>query len=162
MKHVYKAHPKTRIGHIHLTVSDLGKSLKFYRDILGFEVMQEWNGAVFLSAGGYHHNIGLNTWSRTGGRKPEEGQIGLYHFAVLYPSRKELAKALKSLLENNYQIDGASDHGVSEAIYLKDPDGNGIELYADRGRKHWPRDKSGELLMHMKALDIEGLLKEAK
>ncbi len=158
----FTTHPKTRIGHIHLTVSSLEKALEFYRDLLGFEVMQDAGSAVFLSAGGYHHTIGLNTWSAEGARKPEEGQIGLYHFAVLYPSRKELAKVVKRLLDANYPIDGAGDHGVSESIYLKDPDGNGLELYADRPEKEWPKGGNGKLLMHTKALDIENLLKEAK
>src|SRR3989344_9253787 len=133
----YKIHPKTSIGHIHLTVSDLEKSLRFYSEILGFEVTQKMHGAVFLSAGGYHHHIGLNTWSGTKAQKPQDGQIGLYHFAILCPNRKELAKILKRLMESGYQIDGASDHGVSESIYLRDPDGNGIELYADRQKGRW-------------------------
>ncbi len=156
----YKLNPKTRIGHIHLTVSDLEKSVKFYGEILGFEITQQWNGAVFLSAGGYHHHIGLNTWG-TGRSKPEEGQVGLYHFAILYPGRKELGLALKRLFEADYPIEGTADHGVSEAIYLRDPDGNGLELYADRDEKNWPRDKNGKIVMGTKALDIKGLLGEA-
>ncbi len=158
----HKIHPKTRIGHIHLTVSDLEKSLKFYRDLLGFEVTEEWNGAVFLSAGGYHHHIGLNTWSSPGARKPQEGQIGLYHFAILYPNRKELVRALKRLVDAGYPIDGAADHAVSESIYLHDPDGNGIELYADRGKEKWPKKGDGKPAMQTLPLDIEELLKEAK
>jgi catechol 2,3-dioxygenase len=157
----YKIPPKAMIGHIHLTVSDLDASLKFYRDLLGFEITQEWNGAVFLSAGGYHHHLGLNTWSKKGARKPESGQIGLYHFAILYPSRKELAKVLKRLLDANYPLEGASDHGVSEAVYLKDPDGNSLELYTDRNKKDWPKDKNGNILMYTKHLDIQNLLKES-
>ena len=157
----YKAHPKTQIGHIHLTVSNMDKSLKFYRDILGFEITNTLPGAVFLSAGGYHHHIGLNTWSTDNSQKPQEGQIGLYHFAILYPSRKELAKVIKNLLDAKYQIGGASDHGVSEAIYLEDPDGNGIELYSDRPRSEWPKDKNGNMAMVTKRLDIDNLLKEA-
>lgn len=156
----YKINPKTRIGHIHLTVSDLNKSLRFYRDILGFEVMQEWNGAVFLSAGGYHHHIGLNTWSKKRAKKPERGQIGLYHFAILYPNRKELARVLLRIINSGYPIDGASDHGVSEAIYLRDPDGNGVELYRDRDEEEWPRDNNGKLKMHTGFLDVGSLLKE--
>jgi len=157
----YKAHPQTRIGHIHLTVSELKKSLEFYRDLLGFEVTQDLGSAVFLSAGGYHHHIGLNTWSKTNAPKPEEGQIGLYHFAILYPNRKELAKILKRLLEAKYPF-GASDHGVSEAIYLDDPDGNGVELYVDRDKKDWFFDKKGNIIMHTKVLDIKDLLKETE
>ncbi len=157
----YKIDLNVKIGHIHLTVSDLNKSLKFYKDILGFEVQQDLGEAIFLSAGEYHHTIGLNSWSRKGARKPEEGQIGLYHFAVLYSSRKELAKALKNLIATKYPIEGASDHGVSESIYLKDPDGNGIEIYADRKEKSWPRDKNGKLIMYTRVLDINNLLKEA-
>ena len=158
----YIIHPKTVIGHIHLTVSDMDKSLKFYRDLLGFEIMQNVGEAVFLSAGGYHHHIGLNTWSKNAARKPQEGQIGLYHFAILYPQRKELAKALKKLLEADHPIDGASDHGVSEAIYLKDPDGNNIELYTDRPKEEWPKDKNGNIKMYTKTLDVNSLLKETE
>ncbi len=158
----FKTDPKTRIGHIHLTVFDLKKSLYFYRDLLGFQIMQDVGSAVFLSAGGYHHHIGLNTWGKSGARKPESGQIGLYHFAILYPDRKVLARVLKKLIEEHYSLDGASDHGVSEAIYLRDPDGNGLELYVDREKKDWPKDKKGELLMVTMPLDVDGLLKEAK
>ncbi|MBX4211829.1 VOC family protein [Candidatus Pacearchaeota archaeon] len=157
----YKAHPKVTIGHIHLTVTNMEKALRFYRDLLGFEIQQEMTNAVFLSAGGYHHTIGLNTWSEPGARKPEHGHIGLYHFAILYPNRKELAKVLKRLLEFKYPIQGVSDHGVSESIYLHDPDGNGVELYVDREKDKWPKDKKGSLNMHTKALDVNSLLKEA-
>src|ERR1700752_246270 len=123
-------HPQTTIGHIHLTVADLDRSLAFYRDLLGFEVTM-WHGdsAVFLSAGGYHHHIGLNTWAGKGAEPPPRGHTGLYHFAILYPTRKELAVTLKKLIEANYPLTGRADHGVSEAIYLNDPDGNGVELY---------------------------------
>lgn len=154
-------HPNVRIGHIHLKVSDIERALKFYRDILGFEV-QQWYGneAVFLSAGDYHHHIGLNTLESKGGKPAPQGHTGLYHFAILYPSRKELAKAVKNLLDAKYHIDGASDHGVSEAIYLRDPDGNGVELYADRPRNKWPRDSKGKLRMETKYLDVKELLQE--
>ncbi len=158
----FKIHSETRIGHVHLTVSSLEKSVEFYRDVLGFEITQELNGAVFLSAGGYHHTIGLNSWSKSGARTPEEGQIGLYHFAILYPSRKELAKAVKRLLETRYPLEGASDHRVSESIYLKDPDGNGIELYADRNEKNWSKDEKGNLQMVIQELDVAKLLEEAE
>ena|SRR3989344_691049 len=157
----YEIPSKTTIGHIHLTVSNIENSLKFYRDLLGFEITQNLGEAVFLSAGGYHHHIGLNTWSKDNARHPEEGQIGLYHFAILYPTRKDLAKALAVLLKENYPINGASDHGVSEAIYLKDPDGNSIELYTDRPKAEWSKDTNGNPLMYTKALDINSLLKEA-
>ena len=133
-------HPETRIGHVHLTVSDLDRSLKFYRDLLGFEVTS-WYGdsAVFLSAGGYHHHIGLNTWAGKGATPPPPGHTGLYHFAILLPDRKELAKVFKRLWEVNYPLEGASDHGVSESIYLTDPDGNGVEIYADKPTPEWHR-----------------------
>ncbi|HLD87375.1 MAG TPA: VOC family protein [Candidatus Nanoarchaeia archaeon] len=155
--------PKTTIGHVHLKVSDIDIALSFYRDILGFEVTTKMGDhAVFLSVGGYHHHIGLNTWESKGGKAPSPGNTGLYHFAILLPSRKELAKALKRLLDNEYPISGMSDHGVSEAIYLSDPDGNGIELYADRPRKEWPRDEKGNLVMFTKRLDVGKLMKELK
>jgi catechol 2,3-dioxygenase len=154
-------HPETRIGHVHLTVSDLERSLKFYRDLLGFEVTT-WYGdsAVFLSAGGYHHHVALNTWAGKGATPPPPGHTGLYHLAILYPNRKELARALKRLMEADYPIEGASDHGVSEAIYLSDPDGNGVELYADRPKEEWPKDKSGSVRMHTLPLDLESLMEE--
>lgn len=154
----YKTHPKTVIGHIHLTVDNLEKSLKFYRDILGFEVTQKMNGAVFLSAGGYHHHIALNTWKNESPKRPENGQIGLYHFAILYPNRKELAKALKNLIKAKWHFDGASDHGVSESVYLRDPDGNSIELYADRDKKDWTKNTKGEMEMVLEPLNIKELL----
>jgi catechol 2,3-dioxygenase len=152
-------HPDTRIGHVHLKVADLERSLKFYRDLLGFEVTQRYgNGAVFLSAGGYHHHIGLNTWESLGASPAPRRSAGLYHTAVLYPNRLELAKALKTLLEAGYPIDGASDHGVSEAIYLRDPDQNGVELYCDRDPNQYPRDANGNLAMVSEPLDLQGLL----
>jgi catechol 2,3-dioxygenase len=152
-------HPQTRIGHVHLKVADLERSLAFYRDLLGFDVTQRYGpGAVFLSAGGYHHHIGLNTWESAGGTPPPPGTTGLYHVAILYPTRLELARALKTLLETRYPIDGMSDHGVSEAIYLRDPDDNGVELYADRPPQAYPRDANGELMMVTKPLNWKALL----
>ncbi len=153
-------HPETRIGHIHLKVSDLERSINFYRDILGFQLTQKYgNQAAFLSAGGYHHHIALNTWHSRKGSPPPADSTGLYHFAILYPSRKELAKALKQLIEANVKIDGASDHGVSEAIYFRDPDGNGLEIYYDRPKEEWPKDSAGNLNMLTDSLDLEDLLK---
>lgn len=156
-----KIHPDTRIGHIHLTVSDLEKSLTFYRDLLGFEVTT-WYGdsAVFLSAGGYHHHIGLNTWAGKNATPPPPGHTGMYHFAILLPDRKELAKIFKKLWEVNYPIEGASDHGVSESIYLKDPDGNGVEIYSDKPKTEWPRNENGKLIMFTEALNLPDLLTE--
>lgn len=157
--------PKTngpRIGHIHLTVSNLNASVKFYRDFLGFQVTQELQGsAVFLSFGGYHHHIGLNTWSANGAQKPKAGQIGRYHVAIVYPSRKELAMVVKRLVAAKWPLDGVGDHGVSESVYLKDPDGNGIELYVDRPETKWPKDAHGKLKMGVESLDLQALLKEA-
>ncbi len=150
--------PRTQIGHVHFTVADLKRSIAFYRDVLGFEVTQDWGSAVFLSAGGYHHHIGLNTWSSPHAQKPHAGQIGLFHAAILVPSRKELARALKRLLANNIPIDGVADHGVSEAIYFRDPDKNGLELYWDRPKKDWPRDEQKKLAMFTKPLDLDDLL----
>lgn len=157
----YAVHPQTRIGHVHLKVADIERSLGFYRDLLGFRVTQ-WYGdsAVFLSAGGYHHHIALNTWESKGATPAPMNTAGLYHFAILYPNRRELAGVLKRLLEAGYPIDGASDHGVSEAIYLSDPDGNGVELAADRPEEAWPRTEGGGLRMHTIRLDVEGLLSE--
>jgi catechol 2,3-dioxygenase len=155
-------HPETRIGHVHLKVADLERSLKFYRDLLGFEVTQRYgDGAVFLSAGGYHHHIGLNTWESLGAAPPPRRSTGLYHTAILYPNRQELARALKKIVEANYPLEGASDHGVSEAIYLRDPDDNGVELYRDRDPADYPRDQNGHLAMSNKALDLQALLAEA-
>jgi catechol 2,3-dioxygenase len=154
-------HPETRIGHVHLKVSDLARSVAFYRDAFGFEVMQYYgDSAAFLSAGGYHHHLGLNTWESRGGPPPQRGATGLYHFAILYPSRTELARALKRLIDHGVAIDGASDHGVSEAIYLHDPDGNGIEIYRDRPPDEWPREEDGELSMITRPLDLRALLAE--
>jgi catechol 2,3-dioxygenase len=157
----FKIHPDVKIGHIHLTVSDMERSLKFYRDLLGFEITAYYgDSAVFLSAGGYHHHIGLNTWKGKSAPPPPPGATGLYHFAILYPSRKELARVLKRLYEKNYPIEGASDHGVSEAIYLRDPDGNGVELYTDRQLEEWPIDPEGHLQMTTNHLDVLSLLSE--
>jgi catechol 2,3-dioxygenase len=156
-----KIHPGTSIGHVHLKVADIDRALGFYRDLLGFEVMQRYgHEAVFLSAGGYHHHIGLNTWESKGAPPAPRRSAGLYHLAVLYPDRRELAKALRTLLDADYPLDGASDHGVSEALYLRDPDGNGVELYADRPREEWPRDPEGGLAMVTRPLDLGGLLAE--
>lgn len=154
-------HPGVRIGHVHLKVADLERALGFWRDVLGFEVMQRYGKqAVFLSAGGYHHHIGLNTWESAGGAPPPPGTTGLYHVAILYPTRALLADALRRLIAANIELDGAADHGVSEALYLRDPDGNGVELYWDRLPEQWPRDTKGELAMFTRALDLGALLKE--
>ena len=152
----------TRIGHVHLKVTDLERSLKFYRDLLGFELQQYYgDGAAFISAGGYHHHIGLNTWqSKNAGPAPVNA-AGLYHTAILYPTRKDLAIVLKRLIEANYPLTGASDHGVSEAIYLDDPDQNGVELYWDKPKEQWPKDAKGNLRMVTDPLDIEDLLRSA-
>ena len=155
----YKIPSETRIGHVHLKVADIEVSLQFYRDILGFEIMQ-WYGssAVFISAGGYHHHIGLNTWhSKNAGHAPVNA-AGLYHVAILYPTRKDLANVIQQLIEAKYPLTGAADHGVSEAIYLNDPDGNGIELYWDRPKEDWTLDEAGNLNMITEALDIDSLL----
>lgn len=157
----YKVPPATRIGHVHLKVADLERSLLFYRDLLGFEIMQ-WYGknAVFLSAGGYHHHIGLNTWYSKDAEPGPVKAAGLFHAAILYPSRRDLAVVLKRLLDADYPLTGASDHGVSEAIYLNDPDKNGIELYWDRPKEQWPFDENGKVNMLTEALDLDGLLAE--
>ncbi len=156
-------HPKVGIGHVHLKVADLDRSLAFYRDVLGFEVTQRLgNQAAFLSAGGYHHHIGLNTWESAGGSPPPAGSTGLYHVAILYPTRAELGDALQRLRDAGIPLDGATDHGVSEALYLRDPDGNGVELYWDRHPDQWPRDEHGGLAMHTKSLDLRSLLLESK
>ena len=155
-------HPQARIGHVHLTVSDLDRALRFYRDVLGFEVTTTYGSdAVFLSAGGYHHHIGLNTWAGRGAPRPAPGTTGLYHFAILYPDRKSLASAVRRVLEHGVPLEGASDHGVSEAIYLRDPDGNGVELYRDQPEREWPRTPDGMLVMRTGPLDLEKLLAEA-
>jgi catechol 2,3-dioxygenase len=152
--------PGVRIGHVHLKVADLDRSLAFYRDVLGFEVTTTRPGAAFLSAGGYHHHIALNTWESLGGSPPAPGTTGLYHVAILYPTRRLLADALRRLIEAKIPLDGASDHGVSEALYLRDPDGNGVELYRDRPKEEWPRDAGGRLAMTRERIDLRELLSE--
>jgi catechol 2,3-dioxygenase len=153
--------PRVRIGHVHLKVANLDRALEFWRDVLGFEITQRLGSqAVFLSAGGYHHHIGLNTWESAGGSPPPPGTTGLYHVAILYPTRALLADALRRLIAANIELDGAADHGVSEALYLRDPDGNGVELYRDRPQEEWPRTSGGELAMFTRALDLAALLKE--
>ncbi len=156
-------HPGVRIGHVHLKVADLERALGFYCGVLGFELMQRFGRqAAFISAGGYHHHIGLNTWESLGGTPPARGTTGLYHLAVLYPSRAELGDALRRLIAAGVPLDGASDHGVSEALYLRDPDGNGVELYWDREPAQWPRSAAGELAMVTEPLDLERLLADAR
>jgi catechol 2,3-dioxygenase len=151
-----------RIGHVHLKVSDLDRALAFYCGVLGFELTQRYGSqAAFISAGGYHHHIGLNTWESKGGSPPPRGSTGLYHTAILYPSRAALAGALQRLIEAKIPLDGASDHGVSEALYLSDPDRNGVELYWDRPEPQWPRTPDGHLDMHTRALDLRALLRTA-
>jgi len=153
--------PRVDIGHVHLKVSDLDRAIRFYRDILGFDLMQRMGDqAAFLSAGGYHHHIGLNTWESRGGPPPPHGTTGLYHVAIRFPDRRELAGALRRVVEAKIPLTGASDHGVSEAIYLRDPDGNGIELYRDRPRDEWPRAEDG-VAMFTAPLDVPALLTEA-
>lgn len=160
-KDPYTVPARTRIGHVHLKVADLDRALAFYRDLLGFELITTYGEqAAFVSAGGYHHHIGLNTWQSRGGSPPPEGSTGLFHTAILYPSRRDLAEICRRLLDAGYPISGASDHGVSEAIYLDDPDGNGVELYRDRPREEWPRKEDGAVDMYTHPLDLEGLLEE--
>ena len=150
-----------RVGHVHLKVADLERSLAFYCDVLGFELMQRYGtGAAFVSAGGYHHHIGLNTWESAGGSPPPSGTTGLYHVAFLYPTRADLADALRRVQAAGVQLDGASDHGVSEALYLRDPDDNGLELYWDRPASEWPRTPEGQLSMFTRRLDLAALLAE--
>ena len=152
----------TRIGHVHLKVANLDRALNFYCNILGFEITQRiGNSAAFISAGGYHHHIGLNTWESLNASPPPAASTGLYHLAIVYPTRADLARALETLIENNIQLDGASDHGVSEALYLRDPDQNGVELYWDRPQKDWPRTPTGGLAMFTRHLDLHNLLAEA-
>src|SRR5258705_13191057 len=154
-------HPAVRIGHVHLKVADLERAIGFYREVLGFELTQRLGRqAAFLAAGGYHHHIGLNTWESLGGRPPAPGTTGLYHVAILYPTRAELADAVRRVLAAGIELEGASDHGVSEAIYLRDPDGNGVELYWDRPREQWPRTAAGGIDMFTRPLDLDGLLDE--
>lgn len=153
---------KPCVGHVHLRVADLERSIAFYRDILGFELSQRYGGqAAFLGANGYHHHIGLNTWESLGATPPPPGHTGLYHAAFLYPDRKTLAQVLKRIAEAGIPLEGAADHGVSEAIYLSDPDGNGVELYRDRAPEEWPRDAEGNLKMSNAPLDLNALLAEA-
>ena len=154
--------PQVRIGHVHLKVADLQRALDFYCGVLGFQLTQRYGpGAAFISAGGYHHHIGLNTWESLGGSPPPPHSTGLYHLAILYPSRASLADALGRLLKAGIPLDGASDHGVSEALYLRDPDGNGLELYWDRPRSQWPQTPDGRIAMFTKPLDLHALLAEA-
>jgi len=155
-------HPDVRIGHVHLKVADLDRAIAFYNGVLGFDIIQRLGDqAAFLSAGGYHHHIGLNTWESRGGSPPPPGHTGLYHTAILYPDRESLADALRRLVDAGIRLDGAADHGVSEALYLRDPDGNGVELYRDRPEEEWPRDERGGLSMYTRPLDVEALLREA-
>lgn len=152
--------PGVRIGHVHLKVADLERALAFYCGVLGFELMQRYGRqAAFVSAGGYHHHLGLNTWESASGRPPAPGTTGLYHVAILYPTRAALADALRRLIKAGVRLDGASDHGVSEALYLRDPDQNGLELYWDRPREQWPVDAEGNLAMVTAHLDLEDLLR---
>ena len=153
--------PRTRIGHVHLKVADLERALGFYRDVLGFELTQRYGpGAAFVAAGGYHHHIGLNVWESRGGSPPPRGATGLYHLAILDADRAALADALRRVLNAGIPLDGASDHGVSEALYLRDPDGNGVELYRDRPPEEWPRNGEGKIAMTTRPLDVEALLEE--
>jgi catechol 2,3-dioxygenase len=155
--------PLAKVGHVHLKVSDLDRAIGFYRDVLGFELQQQMgNEAAFLSAGGYHHHVGLNTWQSRGGSPPPPGATGLFHVAFLYPTRESLAKAVQEVIDAGVELTGASDHGVSEAIYLNDPDGNGIELYWDRPQEQWPRDAGGDLVMFSEPLDLQDLLALAR
>jgi len=153
--------PNVRIGHVHLKVANLQRALDFYCGVLGFELTQRYGEeAAFVSAGGYHHHIGLNTWETRDGSAPPKGSTGLYHFAILYPTRVALADALRRLMQANISLEGASDHGVSEALYLSDPDGNGIELYWDRPKELWPRDENGQIEMSTRRLELSSLLGE--
>jgi len=159
----YKIPAATRIGHVHLKVSDLQKSLDFYCGVLGFELVMKYGAeAAFISAGGYHHHIGLNTWHSKGSGPAPERAPGLYHTAILFPERKDLAAILQRLIDKKYPITGMSDHGVSEAIYLDDPDHNGVELYWDRPKEQWPKDENGDLTMFTQRLDVHSLLAELK
>ncbi|WP_376094641.1 VOC family protein [Roseomonas sp. CCTCC AB2023176] len=157
----YVAPAGLTIGHTHLKVADLDRALVFWRDVIGLEITASRPGAVFLSAGGYHHHIALNTWESLGGSPPPPGTTGLFHVAMLYPDRASLARALRRVMEAGVPLEGASDHGVSEAIYLRDPDGNGVELYRDRPREDWPRDTAGNIEMYTRRLDLRALLAEA-
>jgi catechol 2,3-dioxygenase len=154
--------PAVRVGHVHLKVSDIDRSLAFWRDVLGFEVMQRRPGAVFLAAGGYHHHIALNTWESAGGQPPPRGTTGLYHVALIYPTRAALGQALARVRDAGLQLTGASDHGVSIALYLDDPDGNGVELYWDKPAEEWPIDAAGKLNMGRERVDLAALLEEGR
>ena len=155
--------PGVRIGHVHLKVADLDRAIAFYRDVLGFELTQRFGrGAAFLAAGGYHHHIGLNVWESRGGSPPPPGTTGLYHVAILYPSRPALGRAVRRLLAAGIELDGAADHGVSEAVYLHDPDGNGVEIYRDRAPAEWPREADGTLAMVTEPLDLAALIADAE
>jgi len=159
----YATDPGTRVGHIHLKVSDLERAIAFYRDVMGFDLMQRYGeSAAFLSAGGYHHHIGLNTWESRGGPRAPRGSAGMYHVAFLYPGRRALGRALASVVDSGVTLTGAADHGVSEAIYFDDPDGNGIEIYRDRPKAEWPLDPDGKLKMVNTPLDLEALLAEGR
>ncbi len=158
----YTAHPRTRIGHTHLKVSDLERSIAWYRDVLGLDLIQRYgSSAAFMSAGGYHHHLGLNTWHSRGGPRPASNATGLFHVAFLYPTRAALAKAVANVVAKGVDLTGSADHGVSEAVYFDDPDGNGIELYRDRAPEDWPRDNTGELAMVNDPLDLDELLRLA-
>lgn len=158
----YRAPAGLTVGHVHLKVADLERAIAFYRDVLGLELTQRYGAqAAFLSAGGYHHHVGLNTWMSRGGKAPAEGTTGLFHAAFLYPTRADLARAVRRVADAGFAIDGAADHGVSQAVYLRDPDGNGLELYWDRPAAEWPRDPSGGLAMVTEPLDLGALLAEA-
>ena len=162
MERSYEIPAGACVGHVHLKVADLERAIAFYSGVLGFELVQRLgDAAAFLSAGGYHHHVGLNTWTSRGGPPPARNATGLYHVAFLYPDRRSLAAALARVLAAGVPLQGAADHGVSEAIYLADPDGNGIELYRDRPREEWPRDRDGGLAMVSEPLDLEALLREA-
>ena len=155
--------PLVRIGHVHLKVADLERALRFYCGVLGFELMQRYGSqAAFIAAGGYHHHIGLNTWESRGASPPPPGTTGLYHAAILYPTRAALADALNRLMQSSVSLDAASDHGVSEALYLRDPDSNGIELYWDRPETEWPRTPEGRHAMYTRPLDLQALLRAAR
>jgi catechol 2,3-dioxygenase len=159
----YTADPGMSIGHTHLKVSDLDRAIAFYRDVIGLDVMQHYGDqAAFLSAGGYHHHIGLNTWESRGGTPPPKGHTGLYHVAFLYPDRAALGRALANVVDHGVKLTGAADHGVSEAVYFDDPDGNGIEMYRDRAPEDWPRDAQGNLEMFNARLDVQALIDEGR
>ena len=155
--------PRTDVGHVHLKVADLDRAIAFYRDVIGFTLNQRFGAqAAFLGAGGYHHHVGLNTWESAGGDWPPPGTTGLYHLALRFPDRRSLGEAVKRVLAAGIELEGVADHGVSEAVYLRDPDGNGVELYRDRPREEWPRDSKGGLAMYTRPLDLNALLAEAR